>query len=707
MQPILRAGDNCWRIAEAERLAVLVDGENYFRALREACINARRAIFLVGWDIHSQLRLVREPVDDGYPETLGALLDALAEERPQLDIFVLCWDFSMIYAMEREFFPRYRLRWKSHDRVRFCLDGNHPVGASQHEKIVVIDDAIAFAGGLDITQCRWDTREHRADEPRREAPGGGRYPPFHDLQVLLDGEAAAALAEQVRERWRQAADESPPELLEPAGPDPWPAQVAVQFEQVSVGITRTRSAYAGRDAVGEAQQLYLDSIAAARDFIYIENQYLSSHAVGEALAARLREADGPQVVVVMPEKTEGWLEQHTMDVLRARLVRSLREADQDDRLRLYYVRAGEDPHVSVIVHAKCMIIDDRFVRIGSTNLSNRSMGLDAECDLVIDAAEQPSHGEQIARLRRDLLAEHLGVEVDAVERAEQDCDGLIAAIESLREPSRSHMLMPLDTEVPDNIDAWVPDAAVLDPEQPVEPEAFFDYLVPAVERGNGLRHALQIGGLVLLLLGLAALWRWTPMAEWLQPQRLQALAQDLREAPAGPFLLLGAFVLASTAMVPLTLLIVATVAVFGTFTGMAYALAGGEIAALVGFGLGHAFGRNAVRKLAGSRVNRLSRSLSKRGVLTVMTLRMLPVAPFTLINIVAGISDIRLRDFMIGTLLGLLPGILALTLLTDRILASLRHPDWTSIGLLLAVTVGVVALMLGLRKWLRRSRDED
>ncbi|MDH3622457.1 MAG: hypothetical protein OEQ49_01190 [Myxococcales bacterium] len=173
MGRVLEEGDNCWRVARAGRAAFIVDGESYFRAVREAVRSARRSIFSVGWDIHSELELIRNGgSDDELPTALGPLLDAVAHERPELDIYILSWDFAMIYAMEREFFPQYKLRWKSHDRVRFCLDGEHPLGASQHQKIVVVDDCLGFCGGLDLSQWRWDTCEHRVEDERRKDPKG-------------------------------------------------------------------------------------------------------------------------------------------------------------------------------------------------------------------------------------------------------------------------------------------------------------------------------------------------------------------------------------------------------------------------------------------------------------------------------------------------------------------------------------------------------
>ncbi len=138
-------------------------------------------------------------------------LTVLVNERPQLTVHLLVWDYSVLYALEREPFPTISLGWRTPRRIRFCLDEDLPAGASHHQKIVVVDDAIAFCGGLDITIRRWDTAEHRLDEARRVDPAGVPYRPFHDVQAVVDGAAAQALAELARERWmRGACERTPP-----------------------------------------------------------------------------------------------------------------------------------------------------------------------------------------------------------------------------------------------------------------------------------------------------------------------------------------------------------------------------------------------------------------------------------------------------------------------------------------------------------------
>ncbi len=702
MKTLFQPSQNCFRVAPAHRAAVIIDGEAYFRALHEALRRARRSIFIIGWDLHSEVRLVRNRDEEDYPTRLGALLDALVDRRPRLEAYLLSWDFAMIYAMEREFFPRYKLKWRTNRRVHFSLDGHHPVGGSQHQKLVVIDDILAFVGGLDVSQWRWDTRRHRVRDDRRTDPGGKPYPPFHDVQMAVDGPAAAALGELARERWRRCEGTRPGADALAVDSDPWPSSVVPDFREVPVAIARTLPAYQSQPPVSEVEQLYQDSIAAARRYIYIENQYLSAHRIGEALATRLQEKDGPEVVIVMPEKTGGWLEQHTMDVLRGRLVDRLQEADVHDRLRICYPRLAKDPHTSLMVHAKVMVIDDAFLRVGSSNLSNRSMGLDSECDLVI-AVQPGKEGLQktIAGIRSRLLAEHLGCTVEEVARAMEDHDGLIAAVEALCGGERT--LMPLAVEISPEVDNWVPDAEILDPEKPVSPEKLLNLFVSPREQPAAFRHAVKIIALVAVVAGLAALWRWTPLGDQVDLDSARAVAGWIQQQPLAPLLVAVAYVLGGIVALPVTLMMIATVLVFDTWLGLLYALAGSWLSALAVFGLGRWMGRATVRRFAGSLINRLSRRLSEKGLLAVITLRIVPVAPFSVINLIAGVSEIRWRDFALGSLVGMLPGVIAVVLLADRIAASLRNPEPGQVFLLLG-TIALVGLgLVGLRRWLQRK----
>jgi phospholipase D1/2 len=701
--PLLTPGANCWRVERSSRAKILVDGAAYFAALRRVMAGARNTIFIIGWDIDSRIPLHPGHGDDGLPLPLGEFLDALATRRSTLQVYVLNWDFAMLYALDREFLPIYSLGWRTHHRLHFHMDDCHPPGGSHHQKIVVVDDTIAFVGGIDLTKGRWDTPAHEPVNRLRRNPDGKPYPPFHDVQMMIEGQAATAIGELARERWRRATGRAP--ALSPDSPRTsiWPAAIAPDFEKTGVGIARTEPAYDGREAVCEIRQLYLDCIAAAKSSIYLENQYFTSPVLADAIARRLSEPDGPEIVVVSRYRGSGWLEQNTMYVLRARLIRQLSGIPGANRLRFYYPHQAGLGDDCISLHTKLMVVDDRLLRVGSANLNNRSMGVDTECDILIEAA---GVDERIAitGVRNTLLAEHLGVAAKDVAGAIGRERSLIRGIESLRGQSRS--LEPIPSDLEPELDALVPDSATIDPERPVDPEQLVDGIVPRQERPQAGRRVVAVTLLLFLIGALASAWRWGPLGDWISPSRLQALALAIEHAPGTPVWVMLAYIVASLTAVPITLVVVSTAFVFGPWVAVGYALAGSVIGAAVTFWLGRLIGRHTVRRLAGSRLNELSRRLGRGSVPAVLVFRLVPVAPFTIVNLVAGASHLRQRDFLLGTTLGMAPGVIAVSIFTDRLVAALSNPLPSQIAALIVVLLVIGLGALAIRRWLaRRARS--
>lgn len=441
------------RAARADRMAVVVDADAYFRALRRAMLLARRRIMLIGWDFDARVPLDAAERLPGEPATVGGLIRWLVDRRPDLEVYLLRWDLGAVRTLFRGATAFTLLRWLAHPRIHARLDGHHPTGASHHQKIVVVDDCAAFCGGIDVTGERWDTPLHRDDEPRR------RYKPWHDAACAVDGPAAAALGAIARDRWRRAGGGrlSPVDLRG----DCWPHPLRPDFRDVDLAILRTEPAMPDQAAVREVEDRFLADIAAVRRHLYVESQYFASRRIAEAVARRLDEPDGPEVVVVNPAHAQGWLEPVAMDGARARLMAALAERDRRGRLRMYHpVTAGGRP---IYCHAKILVADDRVLRLGSSNMNNRSMRLDTECDLALDARTADDRA-RVAAIRDGLLAEHLGADPAAVARAVAARGSLIGAVEELRGGAKT--LVPYRPERPGPVRAWLADHEVLDPEEP-------------------------------------------------------------------------------------------------------------------------------------------------------------------------------------------------------------------------------------------------
>lgn len=479
---LLEPGRNCWRIEKAERAALIVDAKDYYRAAREAMLAARSQILLIGWDVDTRICLDPD-ADDGAPGYLGPLVSWLVKHRPELHIYILAWNGAAHKFLGRGSTIFRLMGWARHKRIHFKFDAVHPHAASHHQKIVVVDDCLGFCGGIDMTGSRWDTRAHRDDDPGRRRPTTGRrYPPWHDSTMAVDGDAAQALGDLGRLRWRVCTDRN----VLPAGKTeerPWPDCLEPAFRDVDIAIARTRGTVADLAEIREIEALFVDMIEAAQSLVYIENQYFASRVVAEAVIRRLGEDEGPEFVLVAPISSQGWLDESVMGPARALLLEQVHAADRHGRFRIYtpVTHGGED----IYVHSKVMIVDDRLLRVGSANINNRSMGLDSECDLMLDAMRHPGRGfeAQIAAMRADLLAEHLDVAPHEVQRVLGETGSLVATVEALRGEGRS--LVPYQADAPGPIAAQVAQSEALDPESG---DQRFEPLAPGKLTGRGGLH---------------------------------------------------------------------------------------------------------------------------------------------------------------------------------------------------------------------------
>jgi phosphatidylserine/phosphatidylglycerophosphate/cardiolipin synthase-like enzyme len=431
---LLTPGQTCWRIERAEQFACIIDAADYFKHVKAAMLRAQDRIMLIGWDFDARMTFERGAKTLPGPNQLGAFLYWMLWKRPALEIYLLRSNLRLLSAFDDVWFgltPAPLLNRITSKRIHFAVDGAHPTGAVHHQKSAVIDDATAFCGGIDLTVDRWDTQAHD-DDSRGRRTLGRSYGPRHEVAAAVDGAAAAALGEQARYRWQTATAESltPVEAKHVA----WPTKLEPSLHDVDVGIARTLPELERGSEIREVETLNLTAIAAARDTIYLENQYLAGRRLVEALAARLEEDDGPEIVIVLPRRGNNRLERETMDGARHRLIQVLWAADEHRRLGIYW--PATDGGTPIYVHSKVMAIDDRLLRVGSSNLNNRSMGFDSECDVAIEADPNSSEDDEVRReitsVRHRLVSEHLGVSVGELGAATREHQSLLKAVEALR-----------------------------------------------------------------------------------------------------------------------------------------------------------------------------------------------------------------------------------------------------------------------------------
>lgn len=421
MSRLLEPGATCSFIESIREAHVLIDGENYYAALCEALRHGRRTVCMTGWQFDTRANLA--PAEGEDPLEFLQFLNALCETNEELEIFITAWNYSVVYAVEREWFQNVRFAMGAHERVHFRFLDHPEPGAAHHEKIVVVDGLVAFTGGLDVCDERWDTREHALGDARRTSVHGAAYGPFHDVQLMLTGEVVARLADFFWQSWVQAGGDpgdrheptrvpsSVPEALDRA------RQLGVPLRSPRVAVSRTRIE---DDGCFEIEELLLRVVEQAEHTIYLENQYFTSKAFVKALIARMQAEQRPKlfVAIVLPEGGHSKKEELVLGGRQRLMLWLVRELASSYGHELRVLKScGRDESgqaIATYIHSKVMIVDDRFVSIGSANLMNRSMRVDHElnvsfdrelCDAVAQRAELET---DIRRLRASLLAEHAG-----------------------------------------------------------------------------------------------------------------------------------------------------------------------------------------------------------------------------------------------------------------------------------------------------------
>jgi phosphatidylserine/phosphatidylglycerophosphate/cardiolipin synthase-like enzyme len=475
---IVKPGKNCWKVSAVSQTGLLIDGRDYFRAFYHAARSAERYILLSGWQFDSNIALLRGKDADlaGEEPRFLPFLNSLCESKPDLRIFILAWDFSMIYGLDREWFQELYFNWTTNERLQFCFDQCSSFDASHHQKFVVIDGKLAFVGGLDLCAARWDERDHRVHNPLRIESNGTVYRSFHDLQSYHRGPVARELAELFVQRWNAACGEEL-HLPDPADVD-LEVEATVPLAATEVAISRTQTeAGCNVKAAYEIRALLVDAIAQAEHLIYIENQYFSSEALFNALATRMKASGRPklEIVLMLAKDAEAFLEQLSIGIMQSRLIGQLREiAEQTGHHVGIYYPASVGPsgeELETYIHSKFLLVDDRFLSVGSANMNNRSLGYDTELNVSWEGQSGDDLSVSIRDARLDLLAEHTGFGFDACR--ELGVRGLVRNLNRLVDSGASRLRHHPQRSVAEEY-GWLttifPDGLPFDPRGPMSSE---------------------------------------------------------------------------------------------------------------------------------------------------------------------------------------------------------------------------------------------
>lgn len=677
---LFEPGRNCLGVYTDIDVRVLIDGADYFDELAHAMEQAQETIYIAGWEIESQMWL-RPHLEGEERLSLGPFLRGLVSRKPHLRIYLLIWDMSEVKRFASNPWAALKPLWVPHHRLKLRYDDHYPFGGCHHQKFVVIDDQLAYCGGMDLTVGRWDRPEHLPLDPRRNDVFGVRHGPIHDAQVRFMGEPARVLGEQFRKRWLRVSRRAP---HTPRTPHPFTLPKTGMVRGTKLALSRTDPIV--KPAIREVEQLFLDSIRIARHLIYIENQYLTSVPIGDVLAERLQETDGPEVVIIGPRSPAGWLEEVTVGLLRWRVVENLEKCDVHNRLRILYPMASVKDDIPTYVHGKVMIIDDCLLRIGSANVSQRSCRIDTELDVTL----LTSDSETIRQLRNSLLAEHLGVEDAEIDAHPLNKIGTLhAMLDDYSERDSDRRLLPLE-EPPDiAMRNFAHDGDVL--MDPDEPRGLIE--IAEVFLGHQSRYKI----LKRIPRGVTAVVTWTALVTasvgvlWFFDIKAEFLLHHLSGIHVSLVLLALLFTLGFGASLYLTIIVVMLLAPLWQVPLLLPGFV--AVGALLSYAVGMVVGRGPTNRIFGLQVQDVRRVLFRRGIFSVITLRLLPVSSFAAVGFAAGAARQPLRPYMVGTLVGVIPNVMLLGMVAFFVTRFVFNPNPFSFLIVLVVLTGFGLVM--------------
>ena len=242
-------------------------------------------------------------------------------------------------------------------------------------------------------------------------------------------------------------------------------------------------------------------------------------------------------------------------------------------------------------------------------------------------------------------------------------------------------------------------AGVADPEKPIGAEQFVSDMFGGYVPARNISTILKVIGAGLVFLALALIWQFVPLAK---PDAVKAELASLAGNPFAPAIMIGIFVVLGSLMFPVTVLIAATAAAFGPWFGFGYALIGALASALATYWVGALIGKRTLRDFLGPKLNRVRQRVARRGVIAVAAIRMVPIAPFTVINLAAGASAIPLFDYMAGTLLGMLPGMIMISAVGNQFAHILTSPTPVDLAVLAVAVTAWIALSIGVQALVSR-----
>ena len=452
-------------------------------------------------------------------------------------------------------------------------------------------------------------------------------------------------------------------------------------------------------------------IASAREFIYIENQYFSSDEVTDALISRLRSKNGPEIIILMSRELPDAVGRLTMGINASMHIAKLKEADTFGRLGFFNPLSPDDPETAVKVHSKMMIVDSCRVTLGSGNINQRSFSFDHELNILVDA-EKSDNPVCVRVLEANILARHCGLSTkEWRETLKRHNRSRLAAIrercteyDGLEE---GRDFVPPGT-VPDELTDY------FDMEKPPRPESALREITTEYPR-RIISRTWRIAGLLLLIVCLLGGVFYLARTD-IEVERLLNAVEELKdERPVlAGLTTIASFWLGMSVLISISMLTVAFAALHGPWWGILYAIVGALSGGAAYYVLGLLLHNN--RRLDRYAVIRRAKEqfgkIRPYGTWAVAISRIIPSAPYLVVNLVTGMMGFRPMQFLAGSLIGLLPGIIAFSVFGDTIRRVFTDPGPANIAWFLFLLAGYLLLMRGIVALVKRfagwnKRDQD
>lgn len=512
----------------------------YYDRISELLEDAHSYAVFTGWQIDSRLalRIPRRNSPDLVfethgKETLKQKIIRLCEQKPGFQFFFLMWDHAYFYAMERETWQG-RIWDSIHPRIHFIFDNHHPFGGCHHEKVCLVDGKIALCGGIDLCDERWDTPQHLYSDPRRSLDWKKeKHGPYHDLGVQVSGAVCRVIQEHIARRWRELSRIPFPD---PPSSSPKPGNRGkVHTVYVSRTVAKVDSGINSTPIVREIEFLFRDLIRAARHRLVLEGQYYWSREINDLLITKMHEMRNQdfEIILVLAYLKEVNSLTRSMSRYEMKLLEQLEQAARYTGTQLILGAPYSFPcfepsqergvRKPVYIHSKLIIVDDRYLSVGSANLAGRAMRLDTEINLTLEARNEAEkvHIRRVA----DFVQKHWQIK-EGVHATEVKLCPLRPGEELLRNRGE-YMVAPPGFGI-----SWLPWHRFFDPEIP-----FFHRLKRGLRVQTRLHRGRAVFGLLLVVtLGWATAisvigdWRWESMAysavlslNWLLPFPMVAI----------------------------------------------------------------------------------------------------------------------------------------------------------------------------------------